>query len=577
MNWSQLKAIIWLRGRLSWNRFSRGGALNAIVAVIILASFIVGIICSAVAGFLAGYFALAHQRPQALLAAWDGIIIVFCLFWVVGLLAEIQRSESVDMAKLLHLPLSLQQVFIFNYVASHVTAAILLMVPGMVSLSLGLALGAGVRMALLIPLALGFVFAITSWTYCLRGWLAALMVNKRRRRAIVVWITLGFVLFFQLPGLLINSRLLGKPPLRRPRSAVPSNENVQFEQAAALARIVRAHVIVPLGWPGYGAMSLKQGSAWPALGAIALSVMVGALGLMKSYRTTLRFYQGAADGTESPRPLAKPGYAHGTLLVERQLPLLADDTAALTLATFRSLLRAPELKMALIMPIVAGAGLSSILFRGFKYALNHSLAGFASTVAAVLAVFSFAPMMANAFGLDRDGFRGLVLLPTRRDQILLAKNLAFLPFIAFVGVILLSLASFALRVPWVTSITGLLQIGIAFLLFSLMCNLVAILTPYRLAPGTLQAKKPKPVVFLAIAITMMAMPIFLFPTFIPPVLQLACSLVAGMPEWLPVNLLSAILVLLGLLWLYRILLPTQGRLLQRRELHILREVTEETE
>src|SRR6185369_9561915 len=104
MNWSQLKAIVWLRGRLSWNRFSRGGALNAIVAVIILASFIVGIICSAVAGFLAGYFALAHQRPQALLEAWDGIIIVFCLFWAVGLLAEIQRSESVDMAKLLHLP-----------------------------------------------------------------------------------------------------------------------------------------------------------------------------------------------------------------------------------------------------------------------------------------------------------------------------------------------------------------------------------------------------------------------------------------------------------------------------------------
>jgi hypothetical protein len=344
-----------------------------------------------------------------------------------------------------------------------------------------------------------------------------------------------------------------------------------------MARIVQGHLIVPLGWPGYGALSLKQGSAWPALGATALSVMVGALGLMKSYRTTLRFYQGAPDGSESPRPLAKARNARATLLVERQLPLLADDTAALTLATFRSLLRAPELKMALIMPIVASAGLSSILFRGFKYALNHSVAGFASTVAAVLAVFSFAPMMANAFGLDRDGFRGLVLLPTRRDQILLAKNLAFLPFIAFVGVILLSLAGFALRVTWVTSITGLVQVGIAFLLFSLMCNLVAIWTPYRLAPGTLQAKKPKPVVFLAIAVTMMAMPVFLFPTFIPPVLQLACSLVAGMPEWLPVNLLSAIVVLLGLFWFYRILLPAQGRLLQRRELHILREVTEETE
>ena len=38
---------------------------------------------------------------------------------------------------------------------------------------------------LLLPLVLGFVFMVTAWTYCVRGWLAALMVNKRRRRAIV--------------------------------------------------------------------------------------------------------------------------------------------------------------------------------------------------------------------------------------------------------------------------------------------------------------------------------------------------------------------------------------------------------
>jgi hypothetical protein len=324
-------------------------------------------------------------------------------------------------------------------------------------------------------------------------------------------------------------------------------------------------------------MSLKQNTLWPALGATAVCSAVAILGLMRSYNTTLRFYQGATGRSESSRAPRGGAPARGVLLVERQLPWLRDDTAALALTTFRSLLRAPELKMPLIMPIAASAGLSSILFRGLKYARHHSVAGFASTVAAMLAAFSFAPLMANMFGLDRDAFRGLVLLPTRRDQILLAKNLAFFPFVGTIGVILLLLVTFAFRIPWLTSITGLIQIVIAFLLFSLMCNLVATWTPYRMTPGTLQAKKPKPVVFLAIAITMMGMPLFVLPIFIPPVLQLLCSLVATTPAWLPINLLSALVVLVGVFWLYRMLLPAQGRLLQRRELHILREVTEETE
>ena len=49
------------------------------------------------------------------------------------------------------------------------------------------------------------------------------------------------------------------------------------------------------------------------------------------------------------------------------------------------------------------------------------------------------------------------------------------------------------------------------------------------------------------------------------------------PAWIPVNLLATVAVLAGTLWLYRGLLPVQGRLLQRREQTILREVTEEIE
>jgi len=576
MNWAQLRAILWLRSRLTWNAFCKGGTLNAVVAVIFLASFVIGMIASAVAGFLIGLFALANQKPQVLLGVWDGIIVVFVIFWLIGLITEIQRSESVDLAKLLHLPVSLRQVFALNYIASHLTAAILLFVPGMVTLGVGLVFSSGVRMVLLIPLALSFVLMITAWTYCLRGWLAALMVNKRRRRAVVVWITIGFVLLFQLPGVIINSTLIRNNSSRGQRS--PSGQwRAQTNDQDRFAGIVRAHLFVQIGWPGYGAMTLKEQTVWPVLAATTLCCAIGSLGLMRSYRTTLRFYQGASERRLIPRTVETNKRARGVLLVERQLPWLPDDTAALALATFRGLLRAPEIKMSLIMPIVASAGISSMLFRGFKYAANHSVAGFASTIAAVVAVFSFAPLMGNAFGLDRDGFRGLVLLPTRRDRILAAKNLAFFPFVGAVGLVLLILVHFALHSPWTSSVTGLVQIVIVFLLFSLMCNLVATLTPYRLTPGTLQAKKPKPVVFLAVAITMLVMPIFLFPVFIPPALELVCSFLLTTPVWFPVNLVSALLVLVGVAWLYRALLPVQGRLLQRREQHILREVTEEME
>src|SRR5262249_51912873 len=140
-------------------------------------------------------------------------------FWLGALMVEIQRSESIDIPKLLHLPVTLSQVFVFNYAASHFTPALVLLLPAMIGLCLGLTLGAGWRMAPLAGVLLSVLFLITAWTYCLRGWLAALMVNKRRRRAIIVWLTLVLVLLGQSPNLLIHSRLFPKHE-RRPQSMV---------------------------------------------------------------------------------------------------------------------------------------------------------------------------------------------------------------------------------------------------------------------------------------------------------------------------------------------------------------------
>ncbi len=583
MNWEQLRAILWLRWRLTKNRFLRAGSFNAGLTIVIGAMLLMTSVGVTVLGLVLGAFGLAHQAPQILLLVWDGILLMFLVFWLSGLLVELQRSESIDLTKLLHLPVTLPQVFGFNYLASHFTPSIVVLLPGMLGLWAGLLYGSGLRMALLLPVILGFIFMLTAWTYCLRGWLAALMVNKRRRRAVMVWVTVSFVLVFQIPNLLVNTSLLGKQRTRTvsERGTPPFENKVKEPQhsdanLALPEKLMAAHIVIPPGWVGYAAMALRQGNPWPGVGAAAVSGLIGALGLRRAYRMTLRFYQGAEG--EPPVQARIPGNIRSRrpLLVGQQLPFLPDDTAALGLATFRSLLRAPELKLALIMPIVAGAALSATLFRHSGHPIPSFLTPLVATTAAVIAPFSLAPIMSNVFGLDRNGFCALVLLPTRRDRILLGKNLAFLPYAGGIGLVFLLLASFVLHLGVAGFITGLLQVLMAFMLFSLVCNLVAILAPYKTASGTLQARKPKPIVFLAAFITLLTLPVVMTPILIPPALQALFSFQGWLP-WLPINLLASSAMLVAIAALYRVVLPVEGRLLHRREQTILREVTEELE
>jgi hypothetical protein len=184
--------------------------------------------------------------------------------------------------------------------------------------------------------------------------------------------------------------------------------------------------------------------------------------------------------------------------------------------------------------------------------------------------------MANMFGLDRNGFRALVLLPTRRHHILLAKNLAFFPFSGAVAMVLLVLVKLLMHMSWSTMLMALLQVPLAFMLFCLLCNMVSILAPYRMSAGTLKAKKPKAIVFVAVFATMLLTPVVLLPILIPQALQLLFAFEGWVP-WLPVNLLTSGILLALIGCLYWALLPLQGQLLRRRELAILKEVTEEVE
>lgn len=574
MNWEQIQAILWLRWRLSANQFSRHGKLNAAFAVAVLLLGVSGAAASAIGGVFLGLSFGDKAPPIQLLVAWHGIFFAFLVFWTTGLLIQIQRSESIDLTRLLHLPLHLRQVFIFNYLVSFLTPSLVLMLPGMLGFAAGLTLSRGPAMLLTGGLVLAAIFPITAWTYCLRGWLAALMVNKRRRQSVIVWVTLVFILVFQVPNLVMQSGRWKRARMEAAMAARQSTDGKPTPKGSLPPALFPIHLLLPPAWVGYGTLRLAEGKLVPALAGILGGTLLGAWGIGRAYRVTLRFHQGAEKASASAAP-ASPR-RRSTRLVERRLPLLPDDIAALALASLRATLRAPELKMALLAPIFVVVGGFSALGAGMKGTNPGLIHTFATSGAVLLGVFSFTSLAANTFGLDRGGFRTLVLLPTPRWRTLLARNLALMPLSFVTAAALLAVVRFLAPIRWETMLASVFQYGSAACLFALVCNTLAILLPYRMKPGTLQASKATGAVFFVGFGTMLVLPILFGLLVLPALLQGALARFPSL-AWLPLNAAGSALLLALSLAAYARLLPLQGRLLQRREQLILQRVTEELE
>ncbi len=563
MDWNQLRTILWLRWRLTRNQWSRGSPVNAIIAMMVAGLVVIAGVSGGFLGLLAGGVFLRSRPAPDLLALWDMLFGVFLFFWVIGLVSEIQRSESIDIGRMLHLPVSLKQVFFINYLASHLTLGIILFIPGMLGLCLGLALGRGWLMLGLLPLVVGAVFMVTAWTYCLRGWLVTLMSNPRRRRTIIALMAFLAVMVGQLPNLFSFAQG-GLPHLKRQPGTMPR-------------QIMIAHQVVPFLWVGNGAMGLAQGNVLPALWGAAASFGIGALGLRRAYRTTVRFYQGYVREKLPPvKTAALSRRAAASVFTERQLPGVPEEAAAMALATLRSMSRAPEVKMALAMNIVFLLIFGGTFLFKRSRALEDAFKPFIATGMIAFMCFSLVQLLFNQFGYDRAGFRALVLSPARRRWILLGKNLALLPVVLGLGGLLLLLVKFSVDVPALVILATALQLLGIFLALCLVGNLASMLAPYRMTPGSLKpTKMPAGTVFLTFLLHLL-FPLIVAPAFLAPIGGGFMNLVGWLPAATGNLLISTLLLALAGLCYYRFL-PPLGELLQRREKRILDVVTHEVE
>jgi MFS family permease len=576
MNSEQLKTILWLRWRLMCNQWKRTRGLGAVFAVLIgITAFSLAVLCFA-GGFFGAFYELGDSSPMTVMFVWLGVTIIFLFFWTVGLLTELQRSETIDLQKLMHLPVALGQMFIINYLVSHFTLSIVVVVPAMLGLAMGLVFSRGLEMSLLIPLALGMIFMITAWTYCLRGWLATLMTNPRRRRTVIMCITFGFVLLSQGPNLYFNV-------IHRyeRHSDQPVNRTGQQEK---FNEFLAAQKFIPPFWVPVGAQALAEKNPLPALLGTLGCLAIGALGLQRAYRSTVRFYHGEIGGQAAvkikisgeAKKKTAPRAKNKKDFLELSIPFVPEQSAALALATFRSLLRAPEVKMAWASSFISVVVLGTMLFLRSPPHLSDATKPFVATGAIAFSLFLLVQFFVNQFGFDRDGFRALILSPAERKFILLGKNLAALPIAMVSGGLLLALVSLRLQFPLLVVAATLLQLVALFLIIAVGGNLISILAPQRIAPGSLRPTKAKSEMVLLMIVLQSLFLLIVSPVFIPALLALLWRNV-GWPDFVPVNFIFSALLCAVAIFAYWQLLAPFGRLFQRRETKILNIVTAEVE
>jgi ABC-2 type transport system permease protein len=652
---NQLRTFLWLRWRIRINQLQHGSAIGRALAAVLLACIVMASLCLFLGGFVAGVLVPRFLPQEHYFLLWDGLVVIFSFIWVVHVATDLQRSDAVTFDRILHLPVSFPQAFTINFLSSLCDVHFVCLS----AICFGFIFGSGFSLGLhawLIGIPfIAFLLAITSLTYQLQGWLAAMMSNPRRRQMIMITIPLAIVAITQIPAFVATriareserSQPHSAPPpttaelpspalpspalpspalpspalptesvpladLPSPPSPAPESLPTQVSEAEAtpiraldqgpknrkarqfenfVASMRRLNLWVPPLWMAGCVQSIAEGS-WHVYWLTASMVLIAWGSLGRNYRQTLRYYlgqtdsrantssrKGAFDSARSPASL-EPGLARnsnaGLKMIEWRIPYLDESTSAVTTMTWQSMVRAPEAKVALLLPLIAPfvlfGVLRSIRLPGVDELKACLLIGFSAFTLLITA-----GILGNQFGYDRAGFRAFVLSPIRRDRILLGRNMAIVP-IVLVQITGLTLAIGIYFGMEIDMMLAAIILSVSMLSpFFLLLNLMSILTPFPIAAGSIQPKNFD----LRPALLSMLL------TMVFPLIGALAMVPIGI-EWVVEHYLieaSSIPIALLLSWiwiffswlLYRWLLPYEGRLLARREKELLRIVTSKLE
>jgi hypothetical protein len=569
----QLWALIALKWTLLRHTWHAGRWVSLAIAMGMGSGAVLLSLAAAVGLYFLGMAVAKIESPAIRLLLLDLPVAVYLFVWLWGLLMEVQRNDIIDLRKLLHLPVSLPMIFMFNFLASLAGPLLLLSLPGAVALLAGLSPPPTPMEQVLAPwqpwfalrpivwggalLFAAFALMLAAWAYYLRGVLAILMENKRRRRLVMTLIPVFFIVLGQLPGALSQMFQL------HPQGVAPPVDDQTLMQG-----LIWGHLVFPPAWLPMGLWALgKPGLPQAMLLCVGLFLMT-LLGLALGYRATLRHYTGAGTRPAARVAAAALPAVRANPVTLRRLPFVADDTAGLVWSFFTAYRRHPNIRLQMIMPLAFG------LFLLFMYrtgAYGNRIANDQSwlpVAALIWPYLNFGVFLFNAFGADGPAFRGLVLLPTPRRRFLVAKHLALFPFVGGLATLFVGLGTVVIGTPPYIAMLSLIHIVCLYLLFCAVGAWMSVLAPYRVGRDAMRGKGDRSTIMLLGLASMLLVGLLSLPTALCLSLD---QLAAVLWDWhgFPLSLPATFLLLGIAALLYRTSLTHAGDLLMERETRVL--------
>jgi len=154
-------------------------------------------------------------------------------------------------------------------------------------------------------------------------------------------------------------------------------------------------------------------------------------------------------------------------------------------------LRAPEAKMALMTPLIFVSIFGSMLLSGGMDDIPKFTYPFIGLSSIGMSLIGIAGFLNNMFGMDRHSFRAYVLAPARRRDILIGKNMGFLPFVICLSAVLLLAVQFLTPMRMTHLLATVLQIAVVMLSYFTISNYISIVAPIGMAFGSMKVVQPK--------------------------------------------------------------------------------------
>ena len=597
MNLTHLKAFVSLRWSIRNNQMTRSGTANKVLHILFAIMIVTSVVGLTIGGVVVGLYAMPNLSWPSRLLVWDIFLFGFLVTRLGGLMMDIQRSDPLSLDRFLHLPVSPRGVFLVNYVSSLFDLSLMMFLVTAICIFVGQAISQSMLALLGIPLIVAFLFAASAVQYQFQGWLAVLMTNQRRRRNVIVFFTLGIVLLAQAPQLIIRpwdaktTIVPPPPPVATDVKTAPETPVVPVvepkPQPTGFAEVEKvfsdrvgdgawwANVLVPLGWLALGSSSLVDGNLLPMGLAIVGYTLIGFWCLNRAYRTTLRSQRGELKTEETRVADTSATPSKRKPILDWNWPMASQPVSAVASASLQSLLRAPESKIVLLVPVVVVIVFGAILL-GTNLKMPMDARPMLGIGAFTFVLFTSIQVCGNMFGYDRSGFRAFVLSPVSRRDILFGRNLAFAPMFLGLGALCLVVVGIVYPMRWDHYFLMVVVSLAFFLLYCLCTNAMSIIAPIPMAPGAMQPSEIKLMPILLQFCFIALYPVMLGLVLLPFWAELLTEQFVPSRGW-PIGLVGSILVFLGSVFIYKYVIRRQGCWLLNKEKDILLVVTSKAE